>query len=169
VGLGHSFLRHIQRTRLIIHVLDGAGEDPLGDFVQINTELALFDPHLAHKPQIAALNKMDLPETGQHFERVKAFVEERGLELLAISAATHAGVQDLMNLVAETLAELPKLEEPEEIPVFKLEDSESDIAVVREGGSFLVTGKRIERAASMTYWEYDEALSRFHKILLHSV
>ena len=67
MGLGHSFLRHIQRTRVLIHLLDGMAEDPLLDFAQINSELALFDPNLKRKPQIVAFNKMDLPDVQERW------------------------------------------------------------------------------------------------------
>ncbi len=165
VGLGHSFLRHIQRTRLLIHLLDGAGEDPLGDFVQINTELALYDPSLAEKPQIVVLNKIDLPEAQARWPVVRASVESHGLPVMAISAATRQGVQELLNRAVETLSQLPPPPAPEEVPVFRLGEDENAFEIVREGGAFRVKGKRIERAAAMTYWEYDEAVSRFQRIL----
>ena len=72
VGLGHSFLRHVQRTRVLIHLLNGAGDDPLADYSQINSELALYDDNLAQKPQIVVFNKMDLPEAQARWESVKA-------------------------------------------------------------------------------------------------
>jgi GTPase len=165
VGLGHSFLRHIQRTRLLIHLLDGAGEDPIGDFVQINTELALFDPELAKRPQIVVLNKVDLPQAQEHWEAVKAFVEERGYSTFQISAVAHQGVRDLLNHVAQRLTELPAITEAEEIPVFKPDDKGEEFTIVREDNAYRIVGKRIERAASMTYWEYEEAVVRFYRIL----
>ncbi len=165
VGLGHSFLRHIQRTRLLIHLLDGAGEDPVGDFVQIMSELALFDENLASRPQIVALNKLDLPQAREAWPRVQAVINERGLMVMAISGITHEGVQDLMKHVAQTLAELPELASPDEVPVFRPADDEETFVVVREGDAYRVHGRRIERAAAMTYWEYDEALRRFHRIM----
>jgi GTPase len=165
VGLGHSFLRHIQRTRLLIHLLDGAGEDPIGDFVQINSELALFDPELAKRPQIVVLNKVDLPQAQEHWEAVKAFVEARGYSTFQISAVAHQGVRELLNHVAQRLNELPAVTEAEEIPVFKPEDEGEAFTIVREEDAYRIVGKRIERAASMTYWEYEEAVVRFYRIL----
>ncbi|HEC23505.1 MAG TPA: GTPase ObgE [Chloroflexi bacterium] len=165
VGLGHSFLRHIQRTRLLIHLLDGGGEDPIGDFVQINAELALYDEALARKPQIVALNKIDLPQAQERWPAVRAFVEERGLPVMAISAVTRQGVQELINRVAEMLDQLPEPEPVVEVPVFRPEEDEEAFQIVREGDAFRVIGKRIERAAAMTYWEYDEAVMRFQRIL----
>lgn len=165
IGLGHSFLRHIQRTRLLVHLLDGAGEDPVGDFVQINTELALYDRALAEKPQIVALNKIDLPQAQTRWERVRTAVDGRGFPVMVISAATQQGIHDLMNAVAALLAELPELPPAEEVPVFRPDDDQEDFEIVREGSAFRVKGKRIERAAAMTYWEYEEAVSRFQRIL----
>jgi GTP-binding protein len=165
IGLGHSFLRHIQRTRLLIHLLDGAGEDPLGDFVQINTELALYDEDLAKKPQIVVLNKMDLPQAQERWPAVEAAIQKHGYPVMAISAVSRQGVRDLMNAVMEKLLALPEPEPPEEVPVFRPEEDEDAFEIVMEGGAFRVVGRRIERAAAMTYWEYDEALMRFQRIL----
>jgi GTP-binding protein len=167
VGLGHAFLRHVQRTRVLIHLLDGAAENPLADFNQINAELALFDEKLAQKPQIVALNKMDLPEAQERWPTVRAALRERGYEVTNISAATQTGTQDLINRVAAILAELPA-EAPavEELPVYSLGQDEMAFTVSREDdGSFRVRGERIERAAAMTYWELDESAARFQRIL----
>ena len=79
-GLGDAFLRHIQRTRILIHLLDGLAEDPLADFAQFNSELALFDPDLAAKPQIVALNKMDLPDVQARWPAVEAQLQARRLQ-----------------------------------------------------------------------------------------
>ena len=165
IGLGHDFLRHIQRTRVLVHLLDGAGEDPIGDFVQISSELALFDPALLEKPQIVVLNKIDLPQAQGRRADVEATITERGHRFFSISAATHEGVDGLVKAVAQTLAELPLPSPPDEIPTFRLEDDGGVFEIVREGSAFRVVGKRIERAAAMTYWEYDEAVMRFQRIL----
>ncbi len=164
VGLGHSFLRHVQRTRLLLHLLDGGGEDPIGDFVQINSELALFDPALAEKPQVVALNKMDLPQAKERWPAVRSFIEERGHPVYAISAATHHGVRELLGQVFSKVEQIPEPEPSDEIPIFRPDD-EDTFEISREGQAFRVIGRRIERAAAMTYWEYDEALVRFHRIL----
>jgi GTP-binding protein len=166
VGLGHSFLRHIQRTRVLVHLLDGAGDDPVGDFVQINTELALYDEELTSKPQIVALNKIDLPQAQEKWPEVKAAVEQRGYPALAISAATQENVRELLNLTLQTYSDLP--EPPaadEEVPIFRPEEDEDLFEIRRRGDAYVVMGKRIERAAAMTFWEYDEAVLRFQRIL----
>jgi GTP-binding protein len=159
-------LRHIQRTRVLIHLLDGAGQAPLGDFVQINTELALFDPHLAEKPQIVVLNKMDLPQAQARWADVQAEIKRRGHTVLAISAVTHQGVRELMGATLTLLDQLPPAPLPEEVPVFRPGEDEDAFEIVREGEAYRVIGKRIQRAAAMTYWEYDEAVNRFHRILV---
>jgi GTP-binding protein len=166
VGLGFDFLRHIQRTRVLIHLLDGAGADPIADFSQINTELALFDDNLAQKPQIVALNKMDLPDTQARWPEVKAEIEKRGYEALAISAVAHTGVRDLLFHAAQRLADAPPPPITEAMPIYHGPKDARDFTVTRESdGAYRVTGARIERAAKMTYWELDEAVQRFQNIL----
>jgi len=165
VGLGHSFLRHIQRTRVLVHLLDGAGSNPIADFAQINAELALFDDKLLEKPQIVVLNKIELPDAVAHWDRVQEIANEHGFPALKISAVTREGVQELLYRVANLLDELPEPEPSEEIPVYTLEEDDVFQIIKQEEGIFRLAGKQIERAASMTYWEYDEALERFHRIL----
>ncbi len=166
VGLGFDFLRHIQRTRVLIHLLDGAGEDPLADFSQTNTELSLFDENLLKKPQIVALNKMDLPDAQARWPEVKAEIERRGYPVAAVSAVAHTGVRDLLFLAARTLAEAPPPVVVEDIPVYRPAFDQADFTITREpDAGFRVSGAKIERAAKMTYWEYDEAVLRFQRIL----
>lgn len=166
IGLGHSFLRHVQRTRLLIHLLDGAGDDPIGDFVQINSELALFDPDLGKKPQIVVLNKMDLPQTQGRWPQVRAAIESHGFPVMAISAVTRQSVQELMYKVLEVYQALPEELPVEEVPVFSPGEDEDVFEISRlDGNVYQVSGKRIERAAAQTYWEYDEAVMRFQRIL----
>jgi GTP-binding protein len=164
VGLGHSFLRHVQRTKVLIHVLDGTGDDPIGDFVQINTELALFDPALAAKPQIITLNKIDVPAAKALSSRIRAAIRKHGHNFHAISAVTHEGVASLLQDVTKALIALPPQAASPEVPIYKPDDEE-EFHVIREGQDYRVIGKRIERAAAMTYWDYDEAVERFQRIL----
>ncbi|GIW45629.1 MAG: GTPase Obg [Candidatus Binatia bacterium] len=110
-GLGDRFLRHVARTKLLVHVLDvsgSSGRDPVDDFDTINRELAAFDPRLAAKPQIVAANKMDLTDARQRFVEVRKRLEERGIEVHPISAATGEGVPALMKLVGRRWQELQK-------------------------------------------------------------
>jgi len=167
VGLGHQFLRHVERTRLLIHLLNGASADPLADYQAINEELALFSPALAGKPQIVVLNKMDLPQAQEMWPAVQAEMKRRGVEVMSISAVTGEGVKLLMGRVANLLAELPQPTLPAEVEVFTLPPDEAAFTVTREGEDvWRVRGARVERAARMTNWEQSEAIERFHHILV---
>src|SRR5437660_2719279 len=112
VGLGHEFLRHVQRTRLLIHMLDGASleRDPWQDFQTINQELREYDEHLATRPQIIVLNKMDLPEAQQRWPALKAQAEAAGYAVFAISAAAHQGTAELMQYTSRRLQEMQQEE-----------------------------------------------------------
>lgn len=166
-GLGDRFLRHIERTRLLIHLLDGASQDPLADYEAINKELALFDPTLAKRPQIVVLNKMDLPSAREVWSRIQEAMAAREVTSHAISALTGEGVRDLLRIVERTLAELPEPEPGQEMvilrPALAMEDQTFTISA--ENGGYRVSGKRIERIAAMTDWNNDEAVARFQRIL----
>lgn len=166
-GLGHDFLRHVQRTRVLIHVLDGAADDPIADFHQINTELALFDDRLAQKPQVVVLNKLDLPQAQARWPALSAALKKLGYEAMAMSAITHEGVREVVNRAVQVLDALPPaVPEAAELPVYQLGEDPLAFSVTREGEDrFRVSGKRIERAAAMTYWDYDQAVNRFQRIL----
>jgi len=167
IGLGSAFLRHIQRTRVLIHLLDGAGADPLADFSQINTELALFDPELRRKPQLVAVNKMDIPETRQRWPGLRDALLAKGFESFAVSALTREGTREVVGRAAQLLNELPPADAAvKELPLYQAGEDPSAFAIEREAdGGWRVRGKRIERAAEMTYWELDEAVARFQRIL----
>jgi GTP-binding protein len=166
-GLGTSFLRHIERTRVIIHLLNGLSEDPLADWRQINEEMARFDPDLANKPQIVALNKMDVPEVRERWPQVRRALEAAGAEAMAISAATGEGTRDLLRRVAVLLAAAPPPAPKVPVPVLRpLERSEAAFQVRKDpDGAYRVQGERIERAAAMTPWGNEEAVDRFQRIL----
>jgi len=164
-GLGHQFLRHVQRTRLLVHLLDGAADDPLGHFDQINQELRLFNAALADRPQIVVLNKMDLPGARDHWPQVKAAMRARDLAAYAISAATGEGVRGLMAQVGQAVASLPRPEpELEEIPVFRLDET-PEFSVERERDAWRVRGERIERLASQTMWQYHDGVQRAQRLM----
>jgi len=167
IGLGHSFLRHIQRTRVLIHLLDGGGQSPLADFNQINAELALFDEHLLDKPMLVVLNKMDLPDAQEHWPRVKRELEARGYTALSMSAATQQNTRSLVQQIFQILSELPPVNHSiEGTPQYTLGEDKDAFAVSREDdGGFRISGERIERAAKMTYWDIEESAHRFQKIL----
>jgi GTP-binding protein len=164
-GLGHQFLRHIERTRLLVHLLDGATEDPLSHFDQVNQELTLFNPALAQRPQVVVLNKMDLPDARQRWPRVRDAMDRRGLPAYAVSGATGEGVHELMAQVGARLADLPRPEPPpEEIPIFRLDET-PEFSITREGDAWRVRGERVERLAQQTMWEYHDAVQRAQRVL----
>lgn len=165
VGLGHDFLKHIQRTRVLIHLLDGLAEDPLLDFAQINSELALFDPELGNKPQVVVLNKNDLDQVSERYPKIADEIGQRGYKLLNISAVTGTNVRELLYRASQLLQETPELERQESIPVYRVEDDLNEFRVQRIAEGWRVSGDAIERAAAMTYWEYDQSVRRFQRIL----
>jgi GTPase len=168
IGLGDAFLRHIQRTRVLIHMLDGLGEDPLADFSQINSELALFDPKLGEKPQIVVFNKLDMPEAQARWPEIKKELEKRGYEPMAISALAQQNLQPLLWKAYELLQTAP---EPEPVPaqampVYRPETNPKAFTIERtDDGGYRVRGEAIERAAAMTYWEEEAAVMRFYRLI----
>jgi GTP-binding protein len=167
-GLGTAFLRHIRRTRVLIHLIDGAAQDPLVDFSQINAELALFDPALGSKPQIVAVNKMDLPQVRERWPGLEAAFVGRDVEALPISALARTGLDILLKAVLEALQHAPAMAVEEVVPVYRPEPDPSEYEIGRDpDGAWRVSGKAIERAAKMTYWEHDEAVRRFQGLLEH--
>ena len=148
-GLGHAFLRHVERTRLLIHVLDASGSegrDPLEDFRRINAELAQYGD-LAARKQIVAANKTDLYEAQENVERLQAALGPEGIEVFAVSAATRQGFTPLLKRIAQLLPSLPLPESMEDLPVE--EDGtelEGDAFVItREHGKFYVDGPGAQR------------------------
>ena len=150
-GLGHDFLRHIDRCRLIVHVVDvsgSEGRDPVEDFEKINRELAEYSPELAARPMLVAANKLDLlPPDSDNLERLRAHVEAQGLELHEISAATTQGTKQLMRTVANKLKELPPVivYEPDYVkPLAEAGDS-GELDIQHEGDTWIVSGPWLAR------------------------
>jgi GTP-binding protein len=165
-GLGHEFLRHIRRTRVLIHLLDGLSADPLADFAAINGELEAFGHGLAHKPQLVALNKMDQPSVRARWPEIEAALEAQGYPAVAISALAREGTRELLYRAAQMLAELPEEETAaRELPVFRLGEDERAFTVEREDDGWAVRGAQVERMAEMTVWNLDEAVRRFQRAL----
>ncbi len=168
LGLGLDFLKHVQRTKVLIHLLDGLSSDPIADYGQINSEIALFDPNLAKKPQLVAINKVDLPEVRQKAvtlqkELIKRF---RLKEVWLISAVSGENIRPLLYKAAELLKSIPEPEpQAEEIPLYQMEKDPKEFSIIKTEEGWRVIGDAIERAASMTYWEYPQSVRRFQKIL----
>jgi GTPase len=169
-GLGDRFLRHIERTRLLVHLVDGAGADPLADFRAVNGELAAFSARLGARPQLVVVTKLDLPEARARWPKLRSGLARAGQhDVLAISAVTGENVRDLLFRVQKLVAELPA-EPPEpvtEVPVLRpVDDDEDNYTISRDDdGAFRVHGVRIERAAAMTDWENEDGVARFQRIL----
>ncbi len=163
-GLGDRFLRHIERTRLLVHLLDGNSADPRKDFATINAELAAFNPALAQKPQIVVLNKMDLPAARKVWPQVRRALEAQNLPIMSISAATQKGVRELVQRIAQELTTLPA-EPSAELPVIRPALPEEVFTVEREDGAWRVRGKKVERLMAMTYWNEPESVERLQRIL----
>jgi GTP-binding protein len=164
-GLGFEFLRHIQRTRVLIHLLDGLADDPLLDFAQINSELALFDTDLANKPQIVAVTKMDLAEVQGRWEEIKRDLKKKGISAINISAATGSNIRSLLNKTYELLQSTPIVQKEAATPVYHPQTDPRQYEIQRIATGWRITGASIERAAAMTYWENDDSIRRFQRIL----
>ena len=169
VGLGLDFLRHVERSRILVHLLDGASPDPLGDYEVINQEMTLFNPTLAEHPQLIVLNKIDLPQAQEVWPRIQEKLAETGNPQLTISAVTGENVQQLLYQVKSLLDTLPApvdAESADALPTLSPEQDEHAFRVARlEDDLWLVEGIAIERVAQMTNWDYYEAGLRFQRIL----
>jgi GTPase len=174
VGLGHEFLRHVERTKLLLHLIDGGATDrePWDEFEAINRELLEYSEHLATRPQIVVLTKMDLPDARRRWPELRRHAEAAGLPVMAISAVTREGVSDLMNFTAQRLQEI-RTEETEQVaalareavgPVLRPEpDDAYTVERTREG--FVVRGRRVERLVAMTNPESEEGMARLEQQL----
>jgi len=165
-GLGEEFLRHIERTRLVVHVVDASQEDPLADIATIDAELEAYGHGLRERPELIALNKIDLAEARVKVPALVETLEARGREAVAISAATGEGVDRLAKrlflLVGPRPA--PAAEAPAERRiVFK--GSARDVSVLKEGPSYRVKSDRIERLAAGIDWDSGDASAYFHRML----
>ncbi|MCI0396978.1 MAG: GTPase ObgE [Chloroflexi bacterium] len=165
-GLGHDFLRHIERTRVLVHLLDGNATDPLEDWAMINQELALYHPPLDQKPQLVALNKMDLPEAVAWKPLVRERVMAAGYPFCAISAATGQGVREMLYQAKQMVDETPPPQPAvSDVVVIRPEPDEEAFTISRQAGGWRVQGQKIERIAAMTYWEFEATARRFQHIL----
>lgn len=167
VGLGHDFLRHVERTKVLLHIVDVAavdGRDPIDDFEKINYELKEYSERLARRKQIVVANKMDLPEAQENFARLKEYVEGKGMEILQASAATGEGLRELMFKAYDMV--LSYEPEPDEEELTRLEEIDPDSFEIVAGNDtdYEVRGKNIERLVAMTNFDNDEALYRFQLI-----
>ena len=170
VGLGHDFLRHVERTKLILHIVDASGiegRDPVEDYAKINVELKKYSEKIARRTQILVANKIDLPEAEANLPRLKELAEKEGLKFFPISAATREGVTALIAYVGEWIdAYVPEPEAEEEEKVYdQMEDDPDRVTITRnDAGDFIVSGKALEKLVVMTNFNNDEAVRRFQYI-----
>ena len=169
-GLGHEFLRHIERTRLLLHILDisgSEGRDPLEDFKIINEELKLHSPALAERPMIVVPNKVDLGgRTEENLSLLRKEIQD-DYEIFPISAVTGDGVQPLLHRIAQILPEVPPLEFTAAPDVHRNVEvhKAQRFLIEKEGELYLVQGKEVERHAAMSYLDTDDGVRRFQNIL----
>jgi len=172
VGLGHAFLRHIERCRLIVHMVDVSGvegRDPQEDFEKINQELVRFNQELAGRPQIVAANKCDLASKEQ-IQQFRSYIEEKGYDFYPISAATGQGVDQLKNAIAKALAELPPIlaYEPEPPVLEELPKNKYEFDVRGEDGVYIVEAPWLLRVLANCNMDDYESLQYFQRVLVNS-
>jgi GTP-binding protein len=166
MGLGYEFLRHVERTRVLLFVLDTAqteGRDCLEDYEVLRRELQAFNPDLAHRPFLIVANKMDLPDAETNLLRLQ---EQFGDQIIPISAATGQGIENLVDRTWELLSKVPREEmlTGEEAVVHRFEEEEP-FTIEKINGVFEVKGKRIEKLVAMTNFDTDDGLLRFQRII----
>jgi GTP-binding protein len=168
-GLGHAFLRHVERTRVLVHMVDGSSRDPEWDHGVIREELEAHDPALLGKPMLVAFNKIDLPAAADAWPAFRAGRARDGQEVVAISASTGEGLDAFRERLATLLPPAAELEAPPEpagVVVHRIEATSDGFAVEpEEAGAFRVRGKRIERIAAQTNFDVEESAERFQRDL----
>jgi GTP-binding protein len=167
-GLGHAFLRHVERTRILVHVVDGSSRDPVWDRDVIRDELEAHDPALLAKPLLVAFNKIDLPAAADAWPPFRDALEAAGQPVVAVSAATGKGLDALRGALADLLPDADELGAPPEpagVVVHRIEPASDEFEIEEEDGAFRVRGRRIERIAAQTNFEVEESAERFQRDL----
>jgi len=171
-GLGHAFLRHVERTRVLVQVVDGSGRDPGWDYDVILGELRAHDPKLLDKPRLVAFNKIDLPTAAEAWPAFRRARSREGVPAVAIAAASGEGIASFRSALAELLPpaeELGTPPEPAGVVVHRIDAAPDRIFVSRDpDGGFRVAGTRIERVAAQTDFEIEESAERFQRDLERS-
>ncbi|MDU2197909.1 MAG: GTPase ObgE [Peptostreptococcaceae bacterium] len=172
VGLGHDFLRHVERTKVLIHIVDITGHEgrnALEDFDKINGELALYNERLSHRPQVVVANKMDILEDESVYEEFKEELEGRGYKVFKMSAATRQGIDDVIAYVSQLLKEVEDVELVTEEEMYRPELDESNedegLTVEIEDGIYVVKGKSLRRIMYSVNFEDMESIQYFQKAM----
>jgi GTP-binding protein len=167
-GLGHAFLRHVERTRVLVHVVDGAARDPAWDHDVIREELRLHDPRLLEKPLVVVFNKMDLEAAREAWPAFEAARRADGLNVLAVSADSGDGLDRLRAVIGDLLPDADDqgdMPEPFGVVVHRLDAAGDGFTMELEGATHRVRGKRIERIAAQTNFDIEESAERFQRAL----
>lgn len=170
VGLGHEFLRHIERTKVLLHLIDGSLPDPVAAYRAVNSELTLFNQALAQKPQLVVINKLDIPEVQESWPNTQAAFEKIGVEPLVASASTGEGVPAVVARLIQMLDDVAALE-PVALPtaeqpvVIQPRQTREEFIVSREAGGFRVVGRGVERLVSMTDFGNEEGVTHLQRQL----
>ena len=168
VGLGHNFLRHVERTNILIHVLDVSGmegRDPKVDFDAINVELRKYSEKLANKKQIVALNKIDLVFDDETIPNTKSYFEDKGYEVFLINALSGEGLPELMERAYYYVENYePEVEATDDTVMYEAKPDTEFVITRGDDAAFYITGKRIERLVAMTNLDDDQSLRRFQRI-----
>ena len=173
VGLGHQFLRHVERCRMLVHVVDvsgSEGRDPKEDFNVINQELQKFNPELAQRPMIVVGNKADLA-TDEQIAEFEKFVTEQGYEFYPIMAAIRYGVDPVLKSIEEKLSKLPPVRhfEPEAAPVKPIDEiGKHHVEVTKQGDIYVVEGEWLLAIMKTVDFDDYESLQYFQRVLIHS-
>ncbi len=173
VGLGHEFLRHVERTRLLLHVVDVSGvegRNPMEDFDAINRELKLYSEKLSQKPQIVLANKADIPMFHDNYEAFRTELEAKGYKVFPISAATKQGISEVLNYTWETLSKMPRDAEEEEYEMYDaaLSVQNDEIKIVKTEDAYEVEGIRVRKIVGSTNFDDYESLQYFQRALIKS-
>ena len=169
-GLGHDFLRHIMRTRVLVHLVDGTSDSSLENMIQVNTELSLFDPLLAHKPQIVAVNKIDISDMKARVTGIKKEFRDAGMSVMFVSAITGEGIDKVITATMKALREVNKVkEEVQKAPgkVFRPQPKVRDVKVFKDGDVFVINLPEIARlktrgrvVSSEARWQIKRQITR---------
>ena len=167
-GLGHEFLRHVERTRVLVGVIDGAAEDPVQSWESVASELGEHDPALLQRPLTLVVTKQDLPEASERWPRVRTALKAAGSQAIGVSAQRGTGLAELRRRLAASLAEAdaaPPVAAPAEMRIHRFDPLEAGWEVIAEGGGLRVRGRRIESSAARTDFTNDESRQRFQRTL----